>query len=196
MSFKFPADEILFSIKLSVIDEKATKAYNEHKILEKKFLEIVNESGIPDSNITYSLMEMKKERPNRKGKRLVRSSQNVHIKLVDMRQYEPLQVNLLSNGFEDFYAIFSSSKKTAARKSAMVKAIEQAKTDAALIAEKLGKSVGDILQITTTGVPEFKVRAEQVRVDYLRVEGQSFLQIPQMVQSNINVTVKFELVDK
>ncbi|MEE8150698.1 MAG: SIMPL domain-containing protein, partial [Nitrosomonadaceae bacterium] len=149
VTFKFPADEIFFSVRLSFVDENATKVYNEHKALEKKFLNVIKEFGIPDSSVTYSLMEINKGRHTKKGKRLVSSNQVVNVKLANFRQYESFQVALISDGFDDFGAKFSSSKQALARKESLIKAIEQARTDATMIAQNLGKSLGDILEITT-----------------------------------------------
>ncbi|MCC7095409.1 MAG: hypothetical protein IT277_14580, partial [Ignavibacteriaceae bacterium] len=53
---QIPADAIYFSLTLSSKSEDPKKAFDDHKKLEQKLLNLFNEFEIADSNVGYSLL--------------------------------------------------------------------------------------------------------------------------------------------
>ena len=93
---QIPADNIFFSITLSAENEDAEKAYNEHKTLESSLLKVLREFDIPDSNISYSLLQIGKNPSFSKEQTSYKTRQLVSVLLNDFSKYDSLQLALLS----------------------------------------------------------------------------------------------------
>lgn len=135
---QIPADNIYFSITLSVQNEDAKKAYEEHKTLEKNLLNIFDEFEIADSNISYSLLHIRKTSQYSKEKLSYKTRQLVSAKIDDFSKYEPLQLALLSNGIYEYNAKFISEGDDKWIEKGLQEALTKATKEATLIAKNLG----------------------------------------------------------
>jgi len=190
-TIKVPADEIIFTINLSASEKDAQKAYEKHQSQEKNLIPLLHKFGVPDSLITYSLMDISKSR-NRKNKIDFRTRQNINVKIRDIKQYEPFQIALLSNGINDFRATFSSSQKEKAMEQVPLKGLEQAKKEAQVIADKLGRKLGKILEVATQRYRQSLSRGEALTIVS---DVGSLMEIQQFIEYSTNITVTFELID-
>jgi len=191
-TIKVPADEIIFTITLNAIEKDAKKSYNKHKEIEKDLISLLRKLSIPDSCINYSLMDISKHDRYRKKETYFRTQQRVRVKLSDMSQYESFQIALLSNGIENFRAGFTSSQRNNIIDEVPIKALDQARAEAKNIADKIGKKIGNIIEISTRRYEQSSFEGDAITVVS---EAKSLLDIQQFVQFRAHITAKFELIN-
>ena len=183
------ADILYFDIEISVTDPDPQKVFDEHKLLEKKLIKILNEFLAPDSSIQYSLLSIRKSNPRSEEIKFF-SSQKVKVVFQGISKYQDFQIKLLQNGFYQFRSGFGSSQVEKARKDGYKAALDNAKRDASIIAETLGKELGDIIDISAR-TNEFR---QLDHSNALSIENvHSLIEIEQTVSARTNLTVKFEL---
>ncbi len=183
------ADILYFSIDLSIENPDPQKAFDQHELLEKKLLDLFAEFSIPDSSVQYSLLSIRKIDPRNDEKRFM-TSQKVKVTFNDLSKYHEFQVKLLSNGFYVFRSGFGSSEIEKARKSGYKAALKNAKRDARIIAETLGKKIGEIIEISTR-TNEFRQldHSSELRVASVH----SLIEIEQTLGARTNLKVTFKL---
>lgn len=191
---QIPADNIFFSITLSVQNEDAKKAYEEHKTLEKNLLNIFNEFEIADSNISYSLLHIRKTSPYSKEKLSYKTRQLVSAKIDDFGKYEPLQLALLSNGIYDYNAKFTSEGDDEWVDHGLQKAILKATKEAEMTAKNLGKKLGKILEIESSNY--YPSTSDGMTALTVQRPGESLIDLPRFVQLTVSLRVRFELLEK
>jgi len=191
-AIKVPADEIIFSINLNVTKQNAQEAYDFHKNKEKDLIPLFKKFEIPDSSVTYSLLNISKARNYKKQKQYFQTRQGINVTLNNIQKYEAFQIALLSNGFNDFRATFSSSQRKKALDDLSIRALEQAKKEAQIIADNLGKKLGEILEVVTQRSRQRPTRGEAV--SFLKATT-SLIDIKQFIEFNTNITVIFELLE-
>ena len=183
------ADILYFNITLSVDNPDPKDVFAQHKVLEDKLLKLFTEFSIPDTSIQYSLLSIRKK--NRKpDDKIFSSSQRVNIVFQGTSKYENFQVALLSNGFYEFRSGFGSSQIEKARKDGYKTALENAKRDATIIAETLGKEVGEIIDVSSR-TNEFRQLDHSSAIRIASV--QSLIEIEQTVAARTNLKVVFSL---
>ena len=183
------ADILYFSITISADDPDPLKVFEKHKLLEKKLINLFKEFSIPDSSIQYTLLTLRKTDRRADDKKFT-STQNVKVVFKGISKYQEFQVRLLSNGFYQFRAGFGSSKVEKARKDGYKAALKNARRDAKIIAETLGKKVGEILKISTK-TNEFRQLNHSSAS--LTASVNSLIEIEQSVAARTNLKVTFEL---
>ncbi|MGD9898307.1 MAG: SIMPL domain-containing protein [Calditrichaceae bacterium] len=183
------ADILYFDIKISVDDPDPQKVFDDHKSQEQKLIRLLNEFSVPDSSIQYSLLTIRKSNP-RSGDKNFSSSQQIKVVFQGISKYQDFQIKLLSNGFYEFRSRFGSSQVEKARKDGYTSALKNAKRDAEIIAESLGKEVGEIIEISTR-TNEF--RNLDLSVSLKTANVHSLIDIEQSVATRTNLTVKFRL---
>lgn len=183
------ADIVYFDIKMSVEDSDPQKVYEAHKKQERKLLDLLTGFSIPDSAIQYSLLTLQKRSTN-SDKRKFYSLQRVKIVFKGASKYESFQIKLLENGFYEFRAGFGSSHIEMARRDGYKAALENARRDALIIAETLGKKLGRITGISTR-TNSFRQLSHN---NAMRIPSvQSLIEIKQTVAARTNLKVTFEL---
>ena len=191
---QIPADNIYFSITLSVQNEDAQKAYEEHKTLEKNLFNIFDEFEIADSNISYSLLHIRKTSPYSKEK-FYKTRQLVSAKIDDFSKYEPLQLALLSNGIYEYNAKFTSEGDDEWIEKGLQEALAKATKEATLTAKNLKKGLGKILEIESHHSYPSDTKGMTSAVIGLR-PGESLIKLPRFVQLRVTLRVRFELLEK
>jgi len=192
---QIPADNIYFTITLSVQNEDAKKAYEEHKTLEKNLLNIFDEFEIADSNISYSLLHIRKTSQYSKEKLSYKTRQLVSAKIDDFSKYEPLQLALLSNGIYEYNAKFISEGDDKWIEKGLQEALAKATKEATLTAKNLGKELGMILDIESHHSYPSNSDGMAFSVSGL-IPGESLIKLPRFVQLRVTLRVRFELLEK
>lgn len=187
-----PADAIYFSITISVQDGDPQKAFEDHKILEKNLLKIIKEFEIPDSNISYSLLQIRNQMLKDVPK--FHTSQIVSMKVQDFNKYEPIQLALLSNGIYNYNAKFTTEGKDEWVEKAVQEALAKAMKEAELTAKNLNKDLGEILKIESSQY--YPSTSEGIMASTIQSPGESLIDIPHFVQMRVSLRVEFELLDK
>jgi uncharacterized protein YggE len=190
---QIPADNIYFAVTLSVQNEDATKAYEEHKSLEKKLLNVCREFEIADSNISYSLLNIGNAHSQSKGQPLYRTRQIVSVKFDDFSKYEPLQLALLSKGIYNFKAKFTSGNADEWIDKGIQEAILKATKEAEMIAKNSRKKLGNIMEIESSHY--YPSASDGITAITVQQPGESLIDLPHFVQMRVSLRVKFELLE-
>lgn len=188
-----PADIIYFTIDISSDNPDPKQAFESHKILEKKLLNLINEFNIPDSSIQYSLMSIRKSRGQKDKEIIFGTSQRIKVALPSMDKYYDFQIALLKNGFYEYRGAFASTSAAKAKNDAYKLALDNAKEEAEQIAKALGKKVGKIIEISTSVNDS---RQYESSLEISRPSLSSLMEIEQKVAVVTYLDVKFELVLK
>ena len=188
---EIPAKEITFAIGIEQIDTNAQNAYDGLKKLEKKFIPLLKEFDIPDSNISYSLSQLRREGGFNNQPIRYRANENIIVKFYDFKQYEPFQLALLSIGIYSFQGTFSTTEISQAREKGFKEALEKAEKEAKLICNKIGRELGKVLEVESKN--KDYVVTSPMQGMYLTAEDRKLIDIPQHVTLYTNVNVKYEL---
>ncbi|MCJ7553339.1 MAG: SIMPL domain-containing protein [Ignavibacteriaceae bacterium] len=188
---EIPAKEITFAIVIEQVDTNAQNAYNGLKQLEEKFIPLLKEFNIPDSNISYSLSKFRREGGFNNRPVQFKANENIVIKLYDFKQYEPFQLALLSIGIYSFNGTFSTTEIKEAREIGFRIALEKAEQEAKLISNQLGRELGKVLEVESKN--KDYVVTSPMQGMYSTVEEMKLIDIPQHVTLYTNVKVKYEL---
>ena len=191
---QIPADNIFFSIKLSVQNEGAKKAYEEHKILEKNLLNIFDEFEISDSNISYSLFHIGRAPSYSKENLSYKTRQSVGVKIKDFNKYEPLQLALLSNDIYEYRAKFTSEGAEEWVEKGIQEALSKATKEAEITAKNLGNMLGKILEIESHH--SYPSGSDGITAISVQRPGGSLIDLPRFVQLRVSLRVRFELLEK
>jgi uncharacterized protein YggE len=186
-----PANEIILSVSLEKTDTDAMKAYDGVKQQEKKFVPLLSRLNIPDSVISYSLIQVHPAGGYNGRPVQYTAREMVMFKLKDFKQYEPLQMAILTAGIISFNATFSASDVEEAMKKGFEEALENAKHDALIISDKLGRKLGRVLEVDS-GNKNYLLDSP-MRVLYSTGAERKLTDIPQMVTLTTKLKVKFEL---
>lgn len=186
-----PANEIIFSVSLQKTDADAMKAYNGVKQLEKNFIPLLTRFNIPDSVISYSLINVHPAGGYNNVPVKYSAREIVMFKLKDIKQYEPLQMAILAAGIISFNASFSASGVEKAKKKGFEKALDNAEHYARIISDKLGRKLGKVLEVDSGN--KNNVLDSPVRALYSTGVEKKLTDIPQMVSLTTKLKVKFEL---
>ena len=183
------ADILYFSITLSTEDPDPQKVFSAHKLQEAKLIKLLREFSIPDSSIQYSLLTIRKINP-RSGDKKFSSSQTVKVIFRGLSKYQDFQIKLLSNGFYQFRSGFGSSQVEKARRDGYKAALNNAKRDAIIIAETLGKKLGEIIDVSAR-TNEFRQLDHSSSFTIANVH--SLIEIEQSVVARTRLKVTFKL---
>ena len=185
---ELPAKEITFSMIIEQVDTNAQYAFNSLKQLEKMFLPLLKEFNIPDSCISYSLSQFRREPGYNNQAARYRATETVIIRLYDFKQYEPFQLALLSIGIYNFNGTFSTTEINEAREIGFNKAIEKAEKEANLICKKIGRQLGKVLEVVSNNRDIVNTSLQAGIVGDKKLSD-----IPQTVILNTSLRVKFEI---
>ena len=190
-SVSVPAEMITFGITLNSEADSTQQAFVKHLSLEKRLIKIIEQYSVEDSDITYSLMNIRKQK-NREGKVTYNTMQTVNITLGDIDKYYDFQASLLTNGFDQFRSRFIVKNETELIEKGYEKAIKNAKAEAKLIADKINRKIGKvsaiILRSHSDDVLEFSSAS-------LRAKRGSLLDINKKVSKRINMKIMFEILN-
>ena len=186
-----PAQEITFNIELERTDTIARNAYDELKELEKKFVPLLKDFEIPDSNISYSLTSLDKGGGYNNRPVIYGAKETVVIRLSDFKKYEPFQLALLSIDINKIHGQFSATKISKAREKGFKEALKKAKKEAMLICKNIDRKLGKVLEVESRN--RDYVVTSRLQSSALIAGERKLIDIPQHVTLYTNVRVKYEL---
>jgi len=174
------------------------KAFQQHKKLENKLLKLLAEFNIPDSAVSYSLLNFRKSQ-NRRKEVVFLTNQEIIVKLNSIKDYSNFQLSLLNNNFDDFNAVFSSNDISNVKELGYKKALELAKEDASAIAKAMGKNIGEIVEVNTRTSERPHIDARRGSITALTVASSAtdrgLTEIEQSLAVRTNLEVTFRIVD-
>lgn len=201
-SVQLPADAIFLTIRLHQQAESARKAFQNHRALEDELVDILGQFSIPDSSITYSLLDLNQARAAYgKNKPTFETRQTIVVRLNSLDQYEPFQVRLLDAGIYGFRAQFWSDRAAEANELALAQALAKARAEVEQVASALGKRVGRLLEVKTRGTRQHQTVESGgglgMTVQGLTAgEADLLSSIPHYVAFTARVTTVYELLDE
>jgi uncharacterized protein YggE len=146
-----PADQVLFSIQISIKSNSPEKAFQQHRDREAYLARLIKDSGIKESQIQYQPVRISPEnrpRPeNQQEEPQYETRQQVQLRLNDFALFDTMQVKLIDNGFDNFSARFTSSQTREGHTKALNKALDKAQSKARQIAEQMNLKLGPVRQI-------------------------------------------------
>src|SRR5699024_3660984 len=148
---KVPADRIVFNIKINSEAYKPQKAFELQKKQKQMLIDLLKKHQIDKKNIQFHPISITKiNRHKEDAEPKIQTSQDVSLTLSDFDKYEQIQLSLVDKGFDEFNGHFISSKLEKARDEALVKAMEQARSKAELIAKQGNLTLDGIKNINVT----------------------------------------------
>lgn len=191
---QIPADAIYFSLTLSSKSEDPKKAFDDHKKLEQKLLNLFNEFEIADSNVGYSLLYIGKTPAFTKETPGYMTRQVVSLQLDDFIKYEPIQLALLSIGIYEYNAKFIADESDLWIDKGIKEAIVKAKSEAELTAKNSGKKLGEIISIETSH--HYPSDAGNAMAISAPRPGETLIDLPRYVEMSVSLRVWFELLEE
>ena len=191
---QIPADAIYFSLTLSSKSEDPKKAFDDHKKLEQKLLNLFNEFEIADSNVGYSLLYIGKTPAFTKETPGYMTRQVVSLQLDDFIKYEPIQLALLSIGIYEYNAKFIADESDLWIDKGIKEAIVKAKSEAELTAKNSGKKLGEIISIETSH--HYPSDAGNAMAISAPRPGETLIDLPHYVEMSVSLRVRFELLEE
>ncbi|MBV6420341.1 MAG: hypothetical protein DAHOPDDO_01583 [Ignavibacteriaceae bacterium] len=191
---QIPADAIYFSLTLSSKSEDPKKAFDDHKKLEQKLLNLFNEFEIADSNVGYSLLYIGKTPAFTKETPGYMTRQIVSLRLDDFIKYEPIQLALLSIGIYEYNAKFIADESDLWIDKGIKEAIVKAKSEAELTAKNSGKKLGEIISIETSH--HYPSDAGNAMAISAPRPGETLIDLPRYVEMSVSLRVWFELLEE
>lgn len=191
---QIPADAIYFSLTLSSKSEDPKKAFDDHKKLEQKLLNLFNEFEIADSNVGYSLLYIGKTPAFTKETPGYMTRQIVSLRLDDFIKYEPIQLALLSIGIYEYNAKFIADESDLWIDKGIKEAIVKAKSEAELTAKNSGKKLGEIISIETSH--HYPSDAGNAMAISAPRPGETLIDLPHYVEMSVSLRVRFELLEE
>lgn len=194
------ANNIIFTVIIKTKSTNPNKVYSDHKILEKKLLDLFRKFQIPDTNITYSLLNLNSYSTTRRKNGqdedvyYYTSNQSVTILLKNISSYLDFQLALLENGFHQFRSKFSSSNITGLKELGYKRALNIAEKNASIIVSNMGKKLGKIFEVVAEADEKFNFEKPTIQ-RYYRDESRSLTNISQNVIVKTKLKVTYCIID-
>ncbi|HKK47413.1 MAG TPA: SIMPL domain-containing protein [Balneolaceae bacterium] len=185
-----PADKISFQINLNARGETPQKAYNLHKQREKVLVDLLKKYDIKEKDIHFEPISISRVHNNeytKNGKEMVQTTQSVALTLTDFKTYEKIQIALINNDFDNFSGNFMSSKQQQGENEALKKALKIAHEKASIIAEQIGKKLGNVSHVNFS----FNQRPVRFASEMALKSSDSLMQFEQTVTVTASVSVKY-----
>jgi|AntRauTorckE6833_2_1112554.scaffolds.fasta_scaffold07555_2 uncharacterized protein YggE len=191
-----PADFAVLSITISVSNPDAARAFELHKERESYLANLLTDMEFSDEKISYEPISIRPIQ-QRDGAIHTTTSQNIRLELDNFDQLSELQIQLISNEFNNFSGSLASSQIEEGNNNALRQAVENARADAELLAEASGKVLGDVLWIDHSSDRGYRPAASfetaQLRVaDY----GPSLGDFSQTITVQKRLQIRFRLLDE
>jgi len=191
-----PADFAVLSITIGVSNPDAERAFELHKERESYLAGLLTDMEFSDEKISYEPVSIRPER-QRDGSTHTATSQSIRLELDNFDQLSELQIQLISNEFDNFSGSLASSQIEEASREALRRAVENAREDAELLAVASGKVLGDILWIDYSSDrgyrPAASFESAQLRIaDY----GPSLGDFSQTITIQKRLQIRFQLLDE
>lgn len=190
-----PADFAVLSINIGVSNPDAERAFELHKERESYLANLLSEMDLPDEKISYQPISIRPDR-QRDGVVHTATNQSIRLELDNFNQLSELQIQLISNEFNNFSGSLASSHIERGNREALRQAVRNARADAELLAEASGKKLGEVLWIDHSSDRGYRPAASfetaQLRTaDY----GPSLGDFSQTITVQKNIQIRFLLTD-
>lgn len=191
-----PADFAVLSVNISVTNPDAERAFELHKERESFLASLLTELNLSDDKISYQPISI---RPNRQRDGAVHSatSQSVRFELEDFDQLSELQILLISNEFDNFSGSFASSQMEQAGSEALKQAVENAKSDAEILTQASGKTLGEVIWIEHSSDGRYRPAMASEGIQLRSADfGPSLGDFSQTITVQKRIEIRFRILDE
>lgn len=190
-----PADIAILTISIGESNPDAERAFELHKEREAFLASLLTEMDFEDENINYEPISIRPDR-QRDGAIHTATNQRIRLELENFDQLSELQIDLISNGFDNFSGSLASSQIKQANRRALREAVANARADAELLAKAAGKTIDQVLWIDHSADRGYRqpvaFGSDQIRsADY----GPSLGDFSQTITVQKNIQVRFLITD-
>ncbi|RFS17602.1 SIMPL domain-containing protein [Emticicia sp. C21] len=200
-SVDIPADKVVFSIQLKFTDSTDIKvAYAKHKNAESSLVNFLKDANVPNKNITYTLISVGREisydRETNKEQVEFGTHQSVSVTIEDVKKYAEFMMKLISAGFTDVHASFTSSKANDFEDVLIQKAIEIARKKAEAMAKASNREIKKIVKVSDTEESDYTFSyTDTMNFSTVAAVGSdiNITEIPQTISKSYKVKVVFAL---
>lgn len=141
-----PADIAILSITIGVSNPDAERAFELHKEREAYLANLLTEMEFSEEKIRYEPISIRPDR-QRNGAVHTATNQRIRLELNNFEQLSELQVELISNEFDNFSGSLASSQIDQGNRKALSQAVTNARADAGLLADAAEKTIDQVLWI-------------------------------------------------
>ncbi len=197
-------DQAVLSVSISVTKNSLVEAKQDADEKYQQVLNVIEKADIPKKQYKVTNLNSYPQydwsfdkRGEYKGQKITRS---LSITINDLEKLSPLMQALVENGVSTITSISPGFQdESGLQRQALEKAIDDASSKAAFIAEKLDRNLGEVLSISELNAqsPIFQGRAYQLEGFAASATSQRGTPPPeafgtQKVQANINVSFKLK----
>ncbi|TVR15394.1 MAG: DUF541 domain-containing protein [Balneolaceae bacterium] len=184
------ADMILFNVNITQFNTDAREAFAEHKRQEAYLTSLLIEEGIDERYISANPVNISSVRRGNSVSGF-ETRQQVQIVLLDVTQFELMQVSMIEHGFGAFTGNFTSSKSDTAQKKALKKAVDEARNKAILLADAAGLKITGVKSIQYGSTDGFTPRLRGVSMAMELDSSGSLLQFERTIPVRESITIIF-----
>lgn len=185
-------DQVTVNVRVENTGTNAKEVKLKNDRTVSQVLQFAKGMGIAEKYIKTEYIRLSKNYEYNTKTYNYQANQSISIKLVDLKEYEPLMNGLLETGINRIDGIsFSSSQIEALQSQARKKAVENAKLKAQEYASVLGQSIGKALQISE--FQKINTPNPMLRTMAMDSEGAQQTLAPGEMQVSVRVNVSFEL---
>lgn len=190
-----PADRIIFTVNLNAEEKTPRQAYQKHKKQEELLASLLKEFDIEEKEIKFQPIRVDKMYRNNRNDLYSRTNQQVSVTFDDFDIYEEIQLTLIENNFDSFNGSFSSSKVDEGKEKALLKAIEDARSRAQIIAEASGVEIDNIYSINYAEHSVQPVQRGMMELQVMADSAPSLMDYDQVVSVTSNISIQFNIAD-
>jgi len=189
---KVVPDQVTVNVRVENTGTNAKEVKLKNDKTVGQVLQFAKGMGIAEKYIKTEYIRLSKNYEYNTKTYNYQANQSISIKLVDLKEYEPLLNGLLETGINRIDGIsFSSSQIEALQSQARKKAVENAKLKAQEYASVLGQSIGKALHISE--FQKINTPNPMLRTIAIDSEGAQQTLAPGEMQVSVRVNVSFEL---
>lgn len=191
-----PADIAFLSINISVSNADAEQAFELHKERESFLANLLTEMDFEDEKISYQPISIRPDR-QRDGAVHAATNQQIRLELENFELLSELQVQLISNGFDNFSGSLASTQIERASRRALRQAVANAKADAELLAEAAEKTIDQVLWIEHSSDRSFRpaVMSDNIQLRGSSTIGPSLGDFSQTITVQKNIQIRFLMTE-
>jgi uncharacterized protein len=198
-TIQLPVDQIHFSLHISEHHETSAEgAFELHKKAENTIAKFLKTNAVPEKQIQYQLISISQQQDynaDPSGQKLYFiTQQSIQFWVKDLTAYSSFFIKLLSLGFTNINASFSSSEEGDCGAALIKKAILSAKLKAEVMAKVSERSLGKILLVSDTDTESQHGHDPRAFAKMASFDESDITSIPQTIEKSYSLKVLFELI--
>lgn len=185
-----PAEFIRFTVNISVFNKDLNDAFSQHKQQEAFLAELIKQNSFNDGDLIFNPISISATR-NPRMEDGFNTRQVIIFSVTDFDLFESVQKTLIENGFTNLNGRFGANQTEEHKNEALLKAMENARAKASIIALSAQKRLGEVISVNYGSGSMQPVAYRDMAFD-AQIAGQ-LSEFEQTITISENVNVTFEL---